>query len=57
MLYVHIGIASMRQFQCVSTTYVTEKKVTMFEFTLQPRIMSIVFFLPLLNISNCQSVL
>ena len=51
MLYVHIGIAS---------TYVTEKKLTMFEFTLQPRIMSIVFFvffLPLLNISNCQSVL
>ena len=44
MLYVHIGIASMRQIQCVSTTYVTEKKVTMFEFTLQPRIMSICFF-------------
>ena len=43
MLYVHIGIASMRQIQCVSTTYVTEKKVTMFEFTLQPSIMSIVF--------------
>ena len=26
MLYVHIGIASMRQFQCVPTTYVTEFK-------------------------------
>ena len=26
MLYVHIGIVSMRQFQCVPTTYVTENK-------------------------------
>ena len=26
MLYMRIGIASMRQFQCVSTTYVTEIK-------------------------------
>ena len=28
MLQVHIGIASMRQFQCVPTTYVTEFKET-----------------------------
>ena len=30
MLWVHIGIASMRQFQCVPTTYgfmITEKKI------------------------------
>ena len=26
MLYEHIGIASMRQFPCVPTTYVTENK-------------------------------
>ena len=31
MLYVHIDIASMRQFQCVPTAYVTEIKVTYFE--------------------------
>ena len=31
MLKVHIGIASMRQFQCVPTTYVTEIKKTHFE--------------------------
>ena len=31
MLHVHIGIASMRQFQCVPTTYVTEIKETYFE--------------------------
>ena len=31
MLYVHIGIASMRQFQCVPATYVTEIKETYFE--------------------------
>ena len=28
---MHIGIASMRQFQCVPTTYVTEIKETYFE--------------------------
>ena len=28
MLWVHIGIASMSQFQYVPTTYVTEIKVT-----------------------------
>ena len=28
---IHIGIASMRQFQCVPTTYVTEIKETNFE--------------------------
>ena len=26
MLYEHIGIASLRQFQCIPTTYVTENK-------------------------------
>ena len=31
MLQVHIGIASMRQFQCVPTTYITEIKETYFE--------------------------
>ena len=31
MLYVHIGIASMRQFQCAPTTYATEIKETFFE--------------------------
>ena len=31
MLKVHIGIASMRQFQCVPTTYVTETEETYFE--------------------------
>ena len=31
MLYVHIGIASMSQFHCVPTTYVTEIKETYFE--------------------------
>ena len=31
MLYVPIGIASMRLFQCVPTTYVTEIKETYFE--------------------------
>ena len=33
----------MRQFQCVPTTYVTGNKVTIFKFTLEPSIMSIVF--------------
>ena len=31
MLYVHIGIASMRQLKCVPTTHVTEIKETCFE--------------------------
>ena len=31
MLYVHIVIASLRQFQCVPTRYVTEIKETYFE--------------------------
>ena len=31
MLYVYIGIASIRQIQCVSTTYVAENKETYFE--------------------------
>ena len=30
-MWVHIGIASMRQFQCVPTTYATEIKETYFE--------------------------
>ena len=43
MMWVHIGIASLRQFQCVPTTYVTENKETYFEiFTKQLSIMSIV---------------
>ena len=43
MLWVHIGIASMRQFQCVPTTYVTENKETNSKFTTKPSTMSIVF--------------
>ena len=31
MLLVNIGIAPMRQFQCVPTTYVNEIKETYFE--------------------------
>ena len=31
ILYVHIGTASMRQFQCVLTTHVTQIKETYFE--------------------------
>ena len=38
MSYVHIGIASMRQFQCVPTTYLTENKPIV-----KSRIMSISF--------------
>ena len=34
-----IKIASMRQFQCVPTTYVTENKKTILKFTLKPSIM------------------
>ena len=34
MLYVHIGIASMRQFQCVQTTFVIEYKENYLKFTL-----------------------
>ena len=48
----NIGIASMRQFQCVPTTYVTENK--------EESYLEIYFFqvscplsLPLLNIPNC----
>ena len=45
----------MSQFQCVQTTYVTEIKETFFEiYTKQ---VSCPLALPLLNISNCQSVL
>ena len=48
MLQVHIGIPSMRQFQCVPTTYATEIKATYFEImTLQ---VSRPLTLPLLNI-------
>ena len=39
---VHIGNASMRQFQCVPTTYLTENKEPYFEIYLS-RIMSISF--------------
>ena len=34
ILKVHIGIAIMRQFQCVPTTYVTENKETYLKYTL-----------------------
>ena len=55
MLQVHIGIASVRQFQYVPTTYVTDKKENYFEiYTYQ---VSCPLSLPLLNFSNCQSVL
>ena len=53
---VHIGIDSMRQFQCVPTTYVTENK--------EENYLEIYIFqvsgplsLPLLNTPNYQSVL
>ena len=35
MLQVHIGIASMRLFQCVPTAYVTEIKETYFEIYIE----------------------
>ena len=56
MLYVHMGIDSQRQFQCVTTTYVTENKE---ENDLEIYIFQIScpLSLPLLNIPNCQSVL
>ena len=47
MLWVHIGITPMRQFQCVPTTYVTQNKETYFEIYTKTSIMSISF--PLLN--------
>ena len=43
MLYGHIGIASMRQFQCVPTTCVSENKKTVLKFTFIPSIMSLAF--------------
>ena len=55
MLYVHIGIASMRQFQYVPTTYVTKNKENYFEiYTYQ---VLCPLSLPLLTILNCLSVL
>ena len=36
ILKVHIGIAIMRQFQCVPTTYVTENKETYYEIYTYP---------------------
>ena len=55
MLYVHIGIASMRQFQYVPTTYVTENKENYSKiYTYQE---SYPLSLCLLNIQNRQSVL
>ena len=44
MLYVHIGIASMKQFQCVTTTYVTEIKETYFETYTKQVSCPLVFF-------------
>ena len=56
MLQVHIGIASMRQFQCVPTTHFTENK--------EENYLEIYIFevsgplsLPPLYVLNCQSVL
>ena len=55
MLLVHIGIASMRQFKCVPIAYVIKIKDIYFEkYTYHE---SCPLALPLLNISNCQSVL
>ena len=34
MSNIHIGIASMKQFQCVPTTYVIENRETILKFTL-----------------------
>ena len=50
MLSVHIGIASMRQFQCVPATYVTEIKKPILKYALNRHH---VHWLS----SNCQSVL
>ena len=55
ILKVHIGIASMRQIQCVPTKYVTEIKEIYFEIYTKQE--SCPLALPLLNTSNCQSVL
>ena len=51
----HVGIASLKQFQCVPTTFVTEKKE---ENYLEMYIVQVScpLSLPLLNIPNCQSV-
>ena len=55
VLWVHIGIAYMKQFQCVPSAYATENKDNYLEiYTYQvpcPLSQS------LLNIQNCQSVL
>ena len=45
----------MRQFQREPTIYVTENNDTSFKFTFKPSTMLIV--LPVLNTSNCQSIL
>ena len=52
MLYVHIGIASMRQFQCVPTTYATEIKETYLEIHVYTKQVSCT-----LAFLSCQSVL
>ena len=57
MLLVHIRIASMRQFQCVPTTYVTEIEENYFEINTKQVSCPLAFHLAPLNISNCQSVL
>ena len=54
MLLVHIGIATMRQFQYVPTTYVTENKETYFEIYIKQVSCPFAF---LINISICLSVL
>ena len=56
MLLVHIGIASMRQFQCVPTTLVTENKKNYFDIYTNILMyqVSCSLSLPLLSISNFQ---
>ena len=43
MLLLHIEITSMRQFQCIATTYVTENKENGYKVYTEPSIMSVVF--------------
>ena len=52
---IHFGIASMRQFKYVPTTYVTENKETSLKLHLNP--VPCPLSLPILNISNYQALL
>ena len=55
MLKVSIGIASMRQFKRVPTTYVAENKETYFKIYTKQVLCPLA--LPLLSIPKCQLVL